>query len=79
MQARVAGAMATRSCLEWALGKQLRQLQVQSAEMSGFGRTRWPIGLAVRRISRDLSYAAEDAINKSSPMAPWLLSIERKA
>jgi polar amino acid transport system substrate-binding protein len=64
MQARVAGAMATRSCLEWALGKQLGQLQVQSGDMSGFGRTRWPIGLAVKENSRDLGYAAEDAIKE---------------
>lgn len=64
MQARVAGAMGTRSGLEWALGKQLRQLQVQSADMSGFGRTRWPIGVAVKENSRDLGYAAEDAINE---------------
>ena len=64
MQARVAGAMGTRSRLEWALGKQVRQLQVQSADMSGFGRIRWPIGVAVKENSRDLGYAAADAINE---------------
>jgi hypothetical protein len=32
--------------------------------MRGFGRTRWPIGVAVKENSRDLGYAAEDAINE---------------
>ena len=32
--------------------------------MSGFGRTRWRIGVAVKENSRDLGYAAEEAINE---------------
>jgi ABC-type amino acid transport substrate-binding protein len=56
--------MATRSRLEAALGDRLPSLQVQAADFRGFGRQRWPLGIAVKENARDLGYAVEDAITE---------------
>jgi ABC-type amino acid transport substrate-binding protein len=58
----VAGVMATRSRLEGALGPRIAELRFAPADLRGFGREHWTLGIAVKENSRDLGYAAGDVI-----------------
>lgn len=58
----VVAVMGTLSRLEGALGPRLQELRLQPANLRGFGKESWNLGMAVKENSRDLGYAADDVV-----------------
>ena len=54
--------MTTQSEVEGVLDAEQATIRFRAASMPGFGKSSWPIGVAVKEDSRDPGYAVDDII-----------------